>query len=500
MPPPITPLDPDALKEEGRKLLDFVASYWSRLESFPVLSRVAPGQVRSMLPAAPPQTPDAGDYRGIIEDLERIILPGLTHWQHPGFGAFFPANISTPAVLGELLAAGLGVQGMLWQTSPACTELETHVLDWLAELVGLPETFTSRSPTGGGVIQGTASEATLVALVAARKRVRAKAGRKAHLTLYASTQAHSSLVKAAMIAGLAEGPEDREHVRLIGTTPDLAMDPAALESAIRADLAEGFEPCMVHATIGTTSSTAFDPLVAIADVMDRTGMSARGGWLHADAAYAGAAMVCPEYRHLQAGVERVDSYCFNPHKWLLTNFDCDCFYTRDRQALVSAMSITPEYLRNQQSETGSVIDYRDWQVPLGRRFRALKLWLVLRHFGVEGLQGYIREHMRLTSVFVELLRGDPRFEIVMPHRLNLVCFRLRAPGADAGRIDRLNKELLAKLNASGKLYLTHTVIPLPSGAGPSVVLRYCIGTATTREHHVRAAFDLIRQTAAGVLG
>jgi aromatic-L-amino-acid decarboxylase len=507
MPDPMTPLDPEALRTLGHQMVDFLADYWSRLESFPALCQAQPGEVRAKLPAHAPVAPDVGDYAPVLADLERIILPGLTHWQHPGFGAFFPANISTPAVLGELLAAGLGVQGMLWQTSPACTELETHVLDWMADLLGLPEAFKSTSPRGGCVIQGTASEATLVALVAARNRVRTAASppssprpQSLHLTLYASTQAHSSLVKAAMIAGLADSPEDRTHVRLIGTTPDLAMDPVALEAAIRTDLAAGRTPCMVHATVGTTSSTAFDPLDQIAAVMERTGISGRGAWLHADAAYAGAAMICPEFRPLQRGVERVDSYCFNPHKWLLTNFDCDCFYTRDRQALIGALSITPEYLRNQLSESGQVIDYRDWQIPLGRRFRALKLWLVIRHFGVKGLQAYIREHIRLTGVFLELIGADPAFEICAPHPLNLVCFRLLAPGRDAAVHDALNRDLLARLNASGRLYLTHTVLPDPSGAGSRAVLRYCIGTATTREEHVRGAWDLIRQTARAVLG
>lgn len=303
-----------------------------------------------------------------------------------------------------------------------------------------------------------------------------------------------------MIAGLADSPEDRTHVRLIGTTPDLAMDPVALESTIREDLAAGRTPCMVHATVGTTSSTAFDPLDQIAAVMQRTGITQCGAWLHADAAYAGAAMICPEFRHLQRGVEHVDSYCFNPHKWLLTNFDCDCFYTRDRRALISALSITPEYLRNQLSESGQVIDYRDWQIPLGRRFRALKLWLVIRHFGVEGLQQYIREHIRLTRIFLDLIGADSRFQICAPHPLNLVCFRLNVPGKDPAALDAINKDLLARLNASGSLYLTHTVIPVSFNGPPCVVLRYCIGTATTREQHVRAAWDLIRSTAAAVLG
>jgi aromatic-L-amino-acid/L-tryptophan decarboxylase len=498
--PPQRPLDHESFRALGRLMVDFIADYWRDIESRPVLPSTKPGDVRAALPPHAPLNPDVGDYSPVLADLERIILPALTHWQHPGFHAFFPANISTPAVLGEILAAGLGVQGMLWQTSPACTELETHVMDWMADLLGLPESFTSRSPRGGGVIHGTASEATLVAMVAARHRVRSMhpAGPPPHFTLYASDQAHSSLVKAAMIAGLADNPEDRRHVRLVPTAPDLTMDIQALEKMVREDLDAGRSPTMVHATVGTTGSTAFDRLGMIADVLDRTGASARGSWLHADAAHAGSAMICPEFRHLQSGVERADSYCFNPHKWLLTNFDCDCFFTRDRKALTSSLSVTPEYLRNPGSETGAVIDYRDWQVPLGRRFRALKLWLVLRHFGVSGLREYIRGHVRMAEWFESHVRADRRFELSAPRLMNLVCFRLvPKPGQDA---DELNRALLTRLNASGRVYLTHTVLPARGPTPARYVLRFCVGTTTTTAEHVRAAWELIDREAAALLG
>ncbi|MBX3380645.1 MAG: aspartate aminotransferase family protein [Phycisphaeraceae bacterium] len=492
-------MSPTDFRREAHRAIDFIADYLGSIESRPVLSQIKPGDIYNTLPAhAPEHTGNAAEWSNIFADLEKTILPGITHWQSPNFFAFFPSNTTGPAILGELLSAGLGVQGMLWLTSPACTELETKVLDWLGELIGLPRDFLSdsaeptRAGNGGGVIEGTASEATLVALCAARHRARTLHGlsnpsaplplRPFAPSLYTSTQAHSSVIKAAMIAGLATSPDDRTHLRLIDCDKHFALDPAALERAIREDLKQGFTPTYVVATVGTTSSTAIDPIDQIAHVLQSTGCNKLGTWLHIDAAHAGAACVCPEYRSMLTGVESADSIAFNPHKWLLTNFDCNCFYTRDRNSLTGALSITPEYLRNSGTDSGA-IDYRDWQIPLGRRFRALKLWFVLRHYGAEGLRSYIREHMRLSEVFESLVRADDRFEIVAPRSMNLICFRLK--GEDAA-----NKRLLDSLNQSGKIYLTHTVLP-----GVGYTIRFCIGATLTQEHHVRAAWEFIRQTA-----
>lgn len=485
--------------------IDAIARYWESLAARPVREPTHPGALLAKLPAHAPELGRPLD--DAVRDLASLVAPHLTHWQHPHFYAFFPANISTPAVIGELLAAGLGQQGMLWATSPACTELEIRVLDWLAEALDLPAAFRSTS-TGGGVIQGTASEATLAALVAARDRTRRAlraAGRsdRPYLTLYTSTQAHSSVIKAAMIAGLADTPEDRAHLRLIDTDPAThAMRPEALRHAISEDLAAGRVPCFVCATIGTTSSTAIDPVDQIAGVIASTINGAAPAcpppWLHVDAAHAGACLLCPELRGMAKGLDRADSFCFNPHKWLLTNFDCDCFYVADRRALINSMSVTPEYLRNQASDSGQVTDFRDWHVPLGRRFRALKLWLVLSHFGLEQLRTYVREHIRLASWLEDQIASDPRFELAAPRTMNLVCFRLRAPGGNAAASDRLTRELLESLNASGRVYLTHTVLSSPDG--PRYTIRVCIGSSTTKEHHVRELWTWIQSTASGLAG
>jgi aromatic-L-amino-acid decarboxylase len=502
-------MTPDDFRALGHRMVDFIADYWSTVGDRPVLSQATPGETLSKLPAAAPDEPEHS-WNNIFDDLEKIILPGVTHWQHPSFFAYFPANASGPAVLGELLSAGLGVQGMLWLTSPACTELETRVLDWTADLLGLPACFRSDGPTkGGGVIQGTASEAALVALVAARNSTRRALLSHSltpppphpltspRFTLYASDQTHSSIVKAAMIAGLADGPDDRRLVRLLPTDDHGSMLATALEQAMRDDLAAGLTPCFVCATVGTTATTAVDPLDQIAAAIDRVfgprTTTAPRPWLHVDAAHAGSACVCEEHRWMIKGVEDADSFCFNPHKWLLTNFDCDCFYVRDRRTLIDALSVTPEYLRNAATDTGAVIDYRDWQIPLGRRFRALKLWFVLRHYGTRGLQAHVRFHVRLASLFESLLKQDDRFEVVAARPLNLVCFRLS--GSHPEETDERNRALLAALNASGRVFLTHATLPKAHRHGGRVFLRMAIGGTWTREEHVRAAWDLIRAEA-----
>lgn len=469
-------MTPDQFRQRGKEMVDWIADYWERVESLPVLSRVKPGEVRSRLPD---KAPEAGEsFNAIMQDVDEIIMPGITHWQSPNFFAFFPANISAPSVLGEMLSAGLGVQGMIWATSPACTELETHVLDWLVDLMGLPAEYRSDS-NGGGVIQDTASSATLCALLAARERATGfrvnERGADGGLAVYASEQAHSSMEKAVKIAGLG-----RASLRAIETDERFAMRPEALAEAIRQDREAGLTPCFVCATVGTTSSNAMDPVRAIGEICKDENV-----WLHVDAAMSGSAALCPEFQWIQDGVELADSYCFNPHKWLLTNFDCDCFWVADREALVRTLTILPEYLRNPATESGEVFDYRDWHIPLGRRFRALKLWFVMRHYGAEGLRHHLREHVRLAQWFAEEVRNAPDFELAVDPPLNLVCFR--HVGGDA-----VNERLLDALNASGELYLTHTRLE------ELYTLRLAIGQTHTTERHVAAAWRLIRDTAAAL--
>lgn len=507
---PVPHMSPEQFRALGHHLVDWIAEYLSQVEHKPVRPSVAAGQLLGRLPESAPERGEG--WREILADLDQLIMPGITHWQSPNFYAYFPANASAPAILGDLVSSGLGVNGMLWATSPAATELEMRVLDWLGRAIGLPESFLfeprggdARTATGGGVIQGTASEATLVALIAARARAMKRLAAKAatsevagRLVMYASTQAHSSVVKAAMIAGLAAHPEDRRRVRLIDTDAQFNMDPALLSRQMAADDDAGLVPFYVCATVGTTSTTAVDPLPAIGPICRQ-----HQAWLHVDAAMAGAACLCPEHRSLIAGVDHADSFCFNPHKWMLTNFDCDCLWTRDRAALLDGLSITPEYLRTTTvpaAGTTPVVDYRDWQIPLGRRFRALKLWFVLRHYGLDGLRGYIREHLRLAEQFEAWVRGDARFEVVAPRTITLVCFRLRPrPGESPEQVDVRNRDLLERINASGQALLSHTILNLgaagTSGAGRGYILRMAIGASTTEERHVRATWQLIARLA-----
>ena len=467
-------MSPEEFRRQGHAVVDWLADYYSRVETFPVLARVQPGEIRAKLPRHPPQQGEP--FERVFADVERIILPGITHWQSPNFYAYFPTSTSGPAILGDLLSTGLGVQGMLWSTSPACTELETHVLDWLVPMLGLPEKFLSSS-TGGGVIQDTASSASLCALLAARERATQygsnRKGCDGRLVAYASTQTHSSVEKAVKIAGLGS-----DNLRAIEVDQNFALRPDALARQVEADKKAGLLPCFVCATVGTTSSNAIDPVREIARICKEHNL-----WLHVDSAMSGTAALCPEFRFLHDGMEFADSYCFNPHKWMLTNFDCDCFYVADRKHLIQTLSVLPEYLRNQATESGAVIDYRDWQIPLGRRFRSLKLWFVIRHYGIEGLQEHVREHIRLAQQFADWVRSDSRFELAAPVPLNLVCFRLRSGDND-------NQKLLDALNQSGNLYLTHTRLD------GKFTLRLCVGQTNTKSRHVEQAWQLIQQSTA----
>jgi len=463
----------EQFRQHGRAVVDWIADYYERIETLPVLSQVEPGQVRQALPAEAPTKGESFD--AILQDINQVILPGVTHWQSPNFFAYFPANASGPSILGDLLSSALGVQGMLWATSPACTELESQVLDWLVTMLGLPPRFLSTS-SGGGVIQDTASSASLCAMLAARERATNyrsnRRGCDGKLVAYTSNQAHSSIEKAAMVAGIGT-----DNLRLIEVDERFAMQPEALARQIQRDRQSGLVPFFVSATVGTTSSNALDPLPAIGTICRENGL-----WFHVDAAMSGTAALCPEFRYIQDGIEFADSYTFNPHKWMFTNFDCNCFYVADRKALIDTLSILPEYLRNQATESGAVFDYRDWHIPLGRRFRSLKLWFVIRHYGVEGLQYHVRRHIEIAQQFAQWVKQDERFEIVVPAPLNLVCFRHRGS-------DESNQLLMDRLNRSGDLYLTHTRLD------ERFILRFCVGQTHTTLHHVENAWRRIEEEA-----
>jgi len=467
-------MSPEEFRKQGKQMIDWIADYYENIEKYPVLSQVKPGDIKSQLPEIAPLESESMEQ--IIADVNSIIMPGITHWQSPNFFAYFPSNSSGPSVLGDLLSSGLGVQGMLWATSPACTELETRVLDWLADMLQLPDKFKSTSE-GGSVIQDTASSAALSALLAARERKTKyqtnETGTRGNLVAYVSSQTHSSVEKAIKIAGIG-----KNNLRLIGVDENMAMQSDLLETAIIDDIHNGLIPFFVCATVGSTSTNAIDPLTEIGKISQKYEL-----WMHIDAAMAGTAAICPEYRHILDGIELADSFSFNPHKWMFTNFDCNCFFVADRSALIKTLSILPEYLKNQATESGAVIDYRDWHIQLGRRFRSLKLWFVIRNYGVNGLRYHIQEHIRMAQQFAEWIRSSEEFDLVAPAPLNLVCFAHKN-GND------FNRELLETINKNGKMYFTHTVVK------DRYVLRMCIAQTHTTEEHVRKAWENIQKTAA----
>ena len=459
-------MTPDEFRAHGYALIDWISEYRSRVDGLPVFSVVEPGEIAAMLPASAPEDPEP--FESLVADLDDVVLPGITHWQSPSWFAFFPANTSPPSILAELASAAIGAQGMLWATSPALTEIEARVLDWLVELMGLPSAWRSTG-IGGGVIQMSASDATHTVLVVARHRTRAVAHAR-DMVVYASSQAHSSIEKACTVAGIG-------HFRIIDVDDAFAMDPGALREAIADDIADGLTPIAVVSVIGTTGTTAVDPIGAISSIAAEHGM-----WHHVDAAYAGTAMICPEFRVYQPGLEHVDSYTFNPHKWMMVNFDCNVLWVADRKPLIDMMSILPPYLRNQASQEGDVIDYRDWHVPLGRRFRALKLWWVIRSYGARGLRELIRSHVELADEFARRLEADDRFALTSPHPFGLVCFS-HVAGDDRTR------ELAGALNASGKVAVTVSEIE-----GHSFI-RVSIGQTHTERRHVDALWHLIDELA-----
>ena len=470
-------MDSDEFRRQGHAIVEWIARYFENVEQYPVKSRVRPGNIKNSLPELPPSGSESFD--SFLKDFDEVIMPGITHWQSPDFFAYFPANSSPPSVLAEMLTSALGAQCMLWETSPAAAELEERMMEWLRVMTGLPEEFE-------GVIQDSASSATLAALITAREKVTGfrsnseglrDAGR---LRIYVSTQTHSSVEKGAGVAGFGRSNLVRVDVR-----DDFSMDPEALERAIEKDLAAGYIPCCTVATIGTTGTTAVDPLRAVGEICHRHGI-----WLHVDAALGGTALLLPEMRWMSDGMEYADSFVFNPHKWMFTNFDCSAYFVRDAASLIRTFEILPEYLKTRTR--GKVNDYRDWGIPLGRRFRALKLWAVIRTYGVEGLQAAIREHLRLAKMLAGLIEAEKDFELMAPVPLNTVCFRYRPDGMSDSEADSLNERINHALNDSGKIYLTHTKVH------GRYVMRMVTAQTNVTEHHVTEAWNLIRECASAL--
>ena len=470
-------MDPESFRKLGHTLVDWIADYRAGIEKYPVLSQVEPGSIRAQLPAAAPELPEDLDAL-LIADLERILVPGLTHWQHPSFFAYFNGKASLPSVLGDLLSTGLGQTGINWQASPALTELEEVTTDWLRQLLGL-------SAEWNGVIQDTASTSTLIALLCARERTSAHSqargglqGESAPLAVYASRESHSSIEKAALLAGFG-----RDNVRLLPTDESQAVRVDALEAAIRDDIAAGRRPCAVVATTGTTATTAIDPIAGIANIA-----RAHGLWLHVDAAMAGSAMICPEMRHLWEGVEAADSLVINPHKWLGVAFDCSVYYVRDAEHLVRVMSTNPSYL--QTSADGRVRNLRDWGIPLGRRFRSLKLWLHLRAEGAEGLRERIRRDLANAHWLADQVDAAPHWVRLAPVPLQTVCVRHEPPGLTGDALDAHTLRWAEAINRSGRAFLT------PAKLGERWMVRVSVGAITAERHHVEALWALMREMAA----
>ncbi|WP_417319422.1 pyridoxal phosphate-dependent decarboxylase family protein [Emcibacter sp.] len=467
-------MDNSEFRKQAHKFVDWMADYLEHVEDYPVKSTARPGEITAQIPDSAPATGENMD--DIFQDFQNIILPGMTHWQHPGFMAYFPANASPPSVLAEMLTSTLAAQCMSWQTSPAATELEERMMDWLRQLTGLPEEFV-------GCIQDTASTATLAALLCARERLHKFATNHSGLsiagthTTYASAEVHSSVDKAVRIAGLGS-----DNLRKITVDENFAMNPEDLEHAIESDLNAGCIPTCVVVTLGSTSLSAIDPLRKIGEICQKYKI-----WLHVDAAWAGSALVLPEFRWMIDGIDLADSLVFNPHKWLLTQFDCSAFFVRDKAALIQTFEILPEYLKTREGDR--VNNYRDWGIQLGRRFRALKLWFVLRSYGQEGLQNHLRKHIGFCQDLARKVEDHREFELLAPHPLALFCFRYKPEGLDKEELDLANERLLEKINDSGKLYLTQTRI------NGQYALRFVSGSPTTEQRHIDEAWALIQNIA-----
>ncbi len=475
-------MNSEDFRRHAHQLVDWMADYMRDVGQRPVTPDVKPGDILRQLPSSPPVEGEPFDQ--LFRDFDDLIVPGMTHWNHPGWFAYFPGNNSPPSVLAEMLTATLGAQCMSWATSPAATELEQVTMAWLRQMVGLPPQFT-------GVIQDTASTSTLVALLSAREHATRYPGDggppaidRSRLAVYASTEAHSSVDKGVKLAGYAP-----ELFRRVPVDRYFAMRPDALDRMLDSDVAAGLTPACVVATVGTTSSTAIDPVDRIAEVCRRYGV-----WLHVDAAYAGTAAIAPELRGLFEGVEHADSLVFNPHKWMLVNFDCSAYFVRDTEALLRTFRVTPEYLRT--AADSAVVNYRDWGIQLGRRFRALKLWFVIRSYGVSGLQAVVRTHVAMARELAQWIEESSEFELMAPVPLGLVCLRYNPPSRklDAARLDELNAALLAQVNATRRVHLTHTRL-----AG-RYVIRVAVGQRQTGRAHVAEVWQLLRDGAAALQG
>lgn len=461
-------------RQQAHIFVDWMADYLDDVEKYPVKSKVLPGEIYNQLSDIPPT--ESESIESIFNDFQSIILPGITHWQSPNFFGYFPANSSFPSLLAEMLTATLGSQCMIWETSPAAAELEEKVLNWLKTMIGIPDSFY-------GVIQDTASTATLTAILTAREKltqfeINEKGFTKNNYRIYCSTETHSSIEKAVKIAGLG-----KENLVKIPINDQFKMNVVLLKEAITNDLSNGYTPLCVIATIGTTGSTAIDPLKEIAEICSKNKI-----WLHVDAAFAGTALILDEYKWMIEGIEQVDSFVFNPHKWMFTNFDCSVYYVKDKLALINTFSIQPEYLKTKT--TGKVNDYRDWGIQLGRRFRALKLWFVIRNFGVNGIRETIRNHVELARELENIIIRSENFEMITPRTLNLICFRFKPKNiSEEDYLNRLNESLLQKVNESGALFITHTKL------NGKYTLRLVIGQTRVTRDHVLNAWEFINKTA-----
>lgn len=469
----------EIFRKEAHKLVDWIADYYAGIEKYPVKAAIKPGSVFSSIPASAPDQPESMEE--IFRDFESVIMPGISHWQHPSFFAYFPANTSFPSLLGEFLSSALGAQCMKWETSPAATELEEAVMIWLRKMTGLPDKFE-------GVIQDTASTSTLCAILTAREKAASfevnRNGMKAQpvMRVYCSSEAHSSVEKAVKIAGIG-----KSNLVKIGLDDEFRMKPDLLDKAIAADIAAGMKPVCVVAALGTTGSTAVDPLEEIAAVCSKYSV-----WLHVDAAFAGSALLLPEYRWMIKGIEKADSFVFNPHKWLFTNFDCSAYFVKDSEMLINTFKLIPEYLKTQIPE--HVNDYSNWGIQLGRRFRALKLWFVIRSFGVTGLQEMLRKHLAIAGQLKTRIAAHPDFEIMAPAGFNLICFRYHPPHINnIDELNRINEKLLLCVNETGKMYISHTKL---KGA---YTLRIVTAQTNVELHHADQAWEIIVEKSKNVI-
>ncbi|KAJ6223277.1 hypothetical protein RDWZM_001822 [Blomia tropicalis] len=475
-------MDADQFRIAGKHLIDYIADYIESLRTRPVLPDVKPGYINDVVPSEAPE--DGEPWIDMFNDIEEVVMKGMTHWHSPNFHAYFPTANSYPAICGDMLSGALSCIGFTWNAAPSCTELEMKMMDWFAQMLGLPDHFCFGSGKGGGgVIQSTASESTLIAMLCSRCEVlqdrgvdhkvedEAKYDILSRLVAYTSCQSHSSVEKASLLSAT--------RLRMIASNEQMGMDVNALRSQILVDRNHGLIPFIVIATLGTTNTCAFDDLQSIGILCKEEGI-----WLHVDAAYAGSAFVCPEYRHYMNGIEHVDSFSVNPHKWLLVNFDCNAFWVRDKHLIEDAFNVNPVYLKHENE--GKIPDYRHWQIPLGRRFRSLKMWFVFRSYGVKGLQDHIRKQIKLAHLFGELLESDTRFEIVDEIRMGLVCFRLKGN-------NELNENLIKRINRSRNIFLT------PTKVNDRFIIRFAVCARTCNEEDIRFAWSVVQKYANIVL-